>query len=85
MQVHATRVTRLSDFSPIRQLFTSARFFKLQYKPKNLGSSFAGVKLSINFDKKTGWATFWAMFANTHLVTLHATHVCAKYVIGQYF
>jgi hypothetical protein len=26
----------------------------------------------INFDKKTGWATFWAMFSQTRLVILLA-------------
>jgi hypothetical protein len=26
--------------------------------------------MGINFDQKTGWATFWAIFSQTHLVTL---------------
>jgi hypothetical protein len=28
------------------------------------------ISLGIHFDKKTGWATFWAIFSQTHLVTL---------------
>jgi hypothetical protein len=26
--------------------------------------------MGINFDQKTGWDTFWAIFSQTHLVTL---------------
>jgi hypothetical protein len=28
----------------------------------------------INFDKKVGWATLWAIFSQTHPVTLDAWH-----------
>jgi hypothetical protein len=28
------------------------------------------LKLCINFDKKVGCTTFWAIFSQTHLVTL---------------
>jgi hypothetical protein len=36
-----------------------------------LGLLFSWDKqLSVNFDKKMGWATFWAILSQTHLVTL---------------
>jgi hypothetical protein len=54
-------------FSLIGWLFSFGIFWKLQ-KPKYLNC----LKLCIKFDKKMGWATFWAIFSKTHLVTLLA-------------
>jgi hypothetical protein len=34
------------------------------------GRLFPQLSLRNNFDKKTGWATFWATLSQTHLVTL---------------
>jgi hypothetical protein len=31
---------------------------------------FLRYKICINFDESKGWATFWAIFLQTHLVTL---------------
>jgi hypothetical protein len=31
--------------------------------------------LCTNFNKKTGWATFGAIFSQTHLVTLHVDNL----------
>jgi hypothetical protein len=35
-----------------------------------LGYLFPQLRLRTDFDKKTGWATFWAILLKTHLVTL---------------
>jgi hypothetical protein len=35
---------------------------------------FPRKKLCIDFNKKWVWATFWAIFSQTHLVTLVSTH-----------
>jgi hypothetical protein len=39
-----------------------------------LGNFIPWLSLSINLDKKVGWATFWKIFSQTHLVTLLKTH-----------
>jgi hypothetical protein len=38
-----------------------------------LGYFFPHFRLYINFDKKVAWASFWAIFSRTHLVTMAGT------------
>jgi hypothetical protein len=45
------------------------QFLKITKVAHILKLLFPWLKLFINFDKK-GWATFWAFFSQTHLVTL---------------
>jgi hypothetical protein len=56
-------VTRLGESLPIERLIIReiAQFFGYFYLAK---------KLCINFDKKMVWATFWAIFSQTHPVPL---------------
>jgi hypothetical protein len=35
-----------------------------------LGYYFHRKKLCVKFDEKMGWATFWAIFSQNHLVAL---------------
>jgi hypothetical protein len=59
---------QMGRFSPFGRLFTLASFLKI----KEVAQIFVLVcKLCINFDKKMGWATFWEIFLQTDLVTLH--------------
>jgi hypothetical protein len=47
-------------------------FWQMFLKIKEVAQIFVLVcKLCINFDKKMGWATFWEIFLQTDLVTLH--------------
>jgi hypothetical protein len=48
------------------------KLFYVKYKSSsNFGRTFFHrKKCCIYFDKKTGWATFWAIFSQTHLVNL---------------
>jgi hypothetical protein len=53
-------------------------FFKLLFETywcsKKLGGSLLYFHGIINFGDKKGWATFWAIFSQTHLVTLLSPH-----------
>jgi hypothetical protein len=45
--------------------------FYTNYKSRQkFGASFKKYSSCINFDRKIGWATFWVIFSQTHLVTL---------------
>jgi hypothetical protein len=46
------------------------QFFKYRSITKIWATFFTREKLCITFDKKWAWATFWAIFSQTHLVTL---------------
>jgi hypothetical protein len=35
-----------------------------------LGCFVSEYRLCLSFEKKLGWATFWAIFSQTHLITL---------------
>jgi hypothetical protein len=48
--------------------------FKIFRRSAIFGYLFPWYKLCINFDKKTAWAKFWAIFSETHLVTLLRVH-----------
>jgi hypothetical protein len=65
-------VARSSEFSPtgnlILDLGWGSFFEKIRSSPCTF---FSGTyKLHINFDLRMGWATFWAIFSQTNLVTL---------------
>jgi hypothetical protein len=60
------RVTRLGDFSPIGQLFTLGCLLNITEVALSLGNFFSRG----NTYALIGWATFWAIFSQTHLVTL---------------
>jgi hypothetical protein len=65
------RVTRLGEFSPIRVLFAFGSFSKITEVEKKLCATFFhGESYVLILTKKTGWATFWAILLQTHLVTL---------------
>jgi hypothetical protein len=67
----------LGDFSPNGRVFALGSFLKKKQKwPNFVGYSFSTVKgyVCIHFGEKIGWATFWAIFSQTHLVTLAVTH-----------
>jgi hypothetical protein len=73
----ASRVTRLGEFSPFAQLLSLGSFLKI-----TVGSipytlifgqlSSTGKKLCTEIGK-LGWATVWAIFSQTHLVTVAAS------------
>jgi hypothetical protein len=48
-----------------------------------VGLIFPRGRICIEFDKKTGWATCWALFSQTHLVALAATDFGLNVAIGQ--
>jgi hypothetical protein len=60
------RVTRFGEVSPSGSLFTLSSIFE------KYSSGPHYYYHRCNFDKKTGSATFWAIFSPTHLVTLLA-------------
>jgi hypothetical protein len=63
-------VTRLGEFSPNGRMLTLNRFYKITEEAQDVwATSFLNYRLSINFDQKMVWTTFWAIF----LVTL--THI----------
>jgi hypothetical protein len=62
----------LSLFLPIEQLFTLGSYFIIElaliFGP--LFSAVQAMYVHINFNQKMCWATFLAIFSQTHLVTL---------------
>jgi hypothetical protein len=63
----------LGEFSPIGRLFnkhTLGIFLKITKAAQIFGLLFSSGPVMYYFDKKMGWATFWATFSKTHLVTL---------------
>jgi hypothetical protein len=68
MQIGCTAsVTGLGDFSPIRRLLTMRCGLKITEIAQILGLLFQCYQTKM---RKNGWATFWATFSQTHLVTL---------------
>jgi hypothetical protein len=43
-----------------------------KHKQTNFCATFLQQSLYLNFDKRNGWASFWAIFSQTNLVTLTA-------------
>jgi hypothetical protein len=62
----------LGKFAPIGRLLSLGIFLIIKGDPNFWFSISADEKLSIHFDKIVGWATLWAIFLQTHLVTLVA-------------
>jgi hypothetical protein len=72
-----SRVSRFGEFSPFGRLPTV--FVKFTEVAENLSAIFFhGKKLRIYFGNKPGWATFWAIFLQAHLVTLSTSHSPSK-------
>jgi hypothetical protein len=67
---------RLGEFSPNCGIVYFGRFLKMA-KVEKFRATFSTENLCINFDKKIGRPTFWAIFSNTILVTLSATPTLA--------
>jgi hypothetical protein len=66
-----SRVTRFGEFSPKGQLFTFSSFFKITKVDQKLGILLPSKKICTNGDLLLlRWATFWADFSQTHVVTL---------------
>jgi hypothetical protein len=61
------RVTRLGESSLIRRLFTLGTLMENTVVAQKFDYFFQGSTLVL---AKNGWATFWAIFSQTHLVTL---------------
>jgi hypothetical protein len=55
-------MTKLGVFSSYGRLFTVGSFSKFTREAQIFGLLFGLQKLSINFNKKMGRATFWATF-----------------------
>jgi hypothetical protein len=71
MLTNWNRATRLGEFSHIGRLFTLDSVLKITKVAQFWGILFPRYQLCINFEQKMGWATFWAIFSQTHLVTLN--------------
>jgi hypothetical protein len=63
---HDSRVTRLGEFSPVRRLFILGIFLKITKVAHIFGLPFLTVK-------EMCWAMFWAIFSQTHMLTLILT------------
>jgi hypothetical protein len=61
------RVAGLGAFSPIGQSFYSGQFFVNYRSRPNFEGTFFHSEI---LQTKNGWSTFWAIFTQTHLVTL---------------
>jgi hypothetical protein len=69
---NASRVTGLGKLSPNGRVFTLGSFFKLQKVPSFCATFFLNIPI---FHTQTfGWSTFWAIFSQTHLVTVYSRH-----------
>jgi hypothetical protein len=71
----------LGEFSPIGRLFTLGSFCKISEATQIFGLHFPWYMLSINFDKKMGWAKFGATFSQTHQVTLFSGENLGSFVV----
>jgi hypothetical protein len=69
---YAGRVTRLGGFSPFGWLFTLGSFVKTTERAQNIFSTSINGKSNTFILTKMCWATFWAIFSQTRLVTLCA-------------
>jgi hypothetical protein len=69
------RVTSLGEFSLIGRLFSLRTFFKTAEVVLIFELLFSTVKIIVILTKKMGWATFWSIFSQTHLVTCNGEKV----------
>jgi hypothetical protein len=82
----ATRVTRLDEFSPDGRLLTFGKSFLLQKKSKILGYLIRKNILHMKQSLTNTWlGCIWAIFSQTHLVTLLATATSDHDPEGHYF
>jgi hypothetical protein len=65
-----SRVTRLGDFfsAALWVIYNFVHFFLITKAAPILG--LLRLRLCNNFDKKMGWATFWPILSQAHLVTV---------------
>jgi hypothetical protein len=63
-------VTRLGEFLPNEQRFSSVIVLEILEVANKLGYFFPRKMLCVDFAEKISWATFWAIFLQTHLATL---------------
>jgi ABC-type spermidine/putrescine transport system permease subunit I len=68
----AARVTRLGKFSPFEWLFALSIFCENFIRSTNNWATFFKCKSYAHIITKMYWATVWATFTFTHLVTLVA-------------
>jgi hypothetical protein len=73
-KLHNFRATRLGEFSLIGRLFILFGFLKIAGVEVRWCNFFHGRNYELLM-AKTGWATFWAILSQTHLVTLFATFI----------
>jgi hypothetical protein len=75
MYLAARRVTRLGEFWPIGCFFLLGSIIENYRNSPNFRLlCISAVKVTHQFWRKTGWATFWAAFTQTHQVTLADSH-----------
>jgi hypothetical protein len=67
-------VSLLGEFSPIGRFFYFWQFFENLRSSLNIWATLFCGKFSAIFLTKTGRATFWVIFSQTHLVTLVDGH-----------
>jgi hypothetical protein len=71
------RATRLGEFSPNGRLFTLGSGLKITEVARISGLLFFHGTSYVSISTKKCWATFWATFSQTHLVTLEPTSCCS--------
>jgi hypothetical protein len=71
------RVTGLAQFSPFGRLFSLGRFLKCLSCSKFWDSFLHRRSYELILTKK-GWAKVWALFSQTHLVTLLETEMMTE-------
>jgi hypothetical protein len=59
-----------ANFRPIWSMFSLGSYFRITEVSNRFGLLYSVDKLKNKFWQKIGWATFWAIFSLTHLVTL---------------
>jgi hypothetical protein len=65
----------LGEFLPIRPLFTVGSSWKNRELAQMFGLLFTTVRVVYQFWQRVGWATFWVVFLQTHLVTLSSVQI----------
>jgi hypothetical protein len=64
-------------------LLTLASFFENAQVALNLGLLFSTAQVAYQFWQSRGWATFWAIFSQTHLVTLSRNQESAFWIVEK--
>jgi hypothetical protein len=85
------KVTKLGEFRPIGWSFTLGSFLEYYGCSANILILFLNSKRCVLILTRMGWATFWATFSQTHLVTLLLgidiayieTHQCLSFCPGR--